>query len=125
MTELLYKELAYKVIGCAMEVHKTLGPGFLESVYENAMIVELERQGLGFKSQVSYPIVYKDNHIKDFVCDLVVENKIIVELKAIKQLTDIERAQTINYLKVTRLQLGIVINFSRKSLEYERLVLTY
>ena len=124
MTELIHKELAYAIVGCAMEVHKTLGPGFLESVYENALKVELERNGLNYKTQVAFPVVYKDHHIKDFVCDMVVDNKIIIELKALKNLSDIERAQVINYLKVTHLELTLLINFGKKSLEYERLVLT-
>ena len=107
-----------------MEVHRTLGPGFLESVYEQAMRVEFERRNLKFMNQVSYPVLYKGIHVKDFVCDLIVEGKIIVELKALKKLTDIERAQSINYLKVTGLELTILINFCNTSLEYERLVLT-
>lgn len=107
-----------------MEVHKRLGPGFLESVYEEALLVELDIRGVERKSQVSFPVIYRDRHIKDFVCDLVVKNKVIVELKAVKKLTDIERAQAINYLKVTGLELALLINFGATSLEYERLILT-
>ncbi|NQT64292.1 MAG: GxxExxY protein [Candidatus Marinimicrobia bacterium] len=107
-----------------MEVHKTLGPGFLESVYENAMKIELENKGLKCKTQVSFPVIYKDHHIKDFICDMVVDDKVIIELKAIKNLSDLERAQAINYLKVTGIELALLINFGKRSLEYERLVLT-
>jgi len=121
---LIYKELAYKIIGCAMEVHKALGPGFLEAVYEEALKVELSFQGINFESQKQFPITYRGQEIKQFYCDLVVENKIILELKALKQLGDIERAQVINYLKVTGLQLGILINFGAKSLISERIVLS-
>ncbi|MCF7921576.1 MAG: GxxExxY protein [Candidatus Marinimicrobia bacterium] len=107
-----------------MEVHKALGPGFLESVYEEALKVELGFQGINFESQKQFPITYRGQEIKQFSCDLVVENKIILELKALKQLGDIERAQVINYLKVTGLQLGILMNFGEKSLVSERLVST-
>lgn len=121
---MIHKELAYKIVGCAMEVHKTLGPGFLESVYEEALKVELSFHGINFESQKEFPITYRGQEIKKFYCDLVVEKKIVLELKAVKQLGDIERAQVINYLKVTGLQLGILINFGEKSLASERLVVT-
>lgn len=124
MVELIHKELAYKIVGCAMEVHKTLGPGFLESVYEEALKLEMGTKGIIFESQKKYPVIYMGQEIKKFYCDLVVENKIIVELKAVKKLGDIERAQVINYLKVTGLQLGILMNFGEKSLISERLVKT-
>lgn len=75
MASLIYKELAYKVVGCAMEVHKVLGPGFLEAAYENAMKIELKILGLKYSAQVPYPIIYKGVHIKDYVCDLVVDDK--------------------------------------------------
>ena len=124
MTDLIHKELAYAIVGCAMEVHKTLGPGFLETVYEEAMKIELNLKGLSQQTQVSYPVVYKGHHIKNFVCDMVVDNKVIIELKALKQLSNIERAQSINDLKVTGIELAMLINFGTSSLEYERLVLT-
>ena len=124
MVDLIYKELAYKIVGCAMKVHKTLGPGFIESVYETALKLELATQGIFFESQKEYPVIYLGQEIKKFYCDLVVENKIIVELKAVRKLGDIERAQVINYLKVTELQLGILINFGEKSLVSERLIST-
>jgi len=124
LVELIHKELAYKIVGCAMEVHKTLGPGFLESVYEEALKLEMGTKGIIFESQKEYPVIYMGQEIKKFYCDLVVENKIIVELKAVKKLGDIERAQVINYLKVTGLQLGILMNFGEKSLISERLVKT-
>jgi len=124
MADLIHKKLAYDIIGCAMEVHRVLGPGFLESVYEQGMLVELQSKGLNTKQQVLYPIFYKGVHIKDYVADLVVENKIIIELKAIKKLSDIERAQCINYLKVSGLELALLINFGERSLEYERIILT-
>ena len=122
--ELIHNELVYKIIGFAMEFHKTLGVVFLESVYENAIIFKMRLQHIIFQSQKKYPDNYKGKVIKDFICDLIVENKIVVELKAIKQLGYIERAQIINYLKVTGHQLGLIINFGEKSLNYERIILT-
>jgi len=124
MVELIYKELSYNIIGCAMEVHKTLGPGFLESVYEEALKLELGIKGISFESQKEYPVKYRGQEIKKFYCDIVVEDKIILELKAVRQLDNIDRVQIINYLKVTELQLGLLINFGEKSLVSERLVST-
>ena len=81
-------------------------------------------QNIIFESQKNYPVIYKGKIVKDFLCDLIVEDKVVLELKAIKQIGDIERAQVINYLKVTRHQLGLLINFGEKSLNYERIILT-
>ncbi|MCK5331101.1 MAG: GxxExxY protein [Candidatus Marinimicrobia bacterium] len=118
----LYKDLTYRIIGAAMEVHKELGPGFLESVYEEAFIVELKRLNISFEQQKKYYVNYKGIDIKEYYCDLVIDDKVIVELKAIKQIGDIERAQILNYLKVTKLRLGLLINFGGESLEYERII---
>ena len=123
MAEIIYKELSYKVVGCAMEVHRDLGTGFLESVYEAAMVVELKRQGIQFEQQKKFPVIYKGIPIKDFIADLIIEDKIIVELKAISKIGEIEKAQVINYLKATGLKLGLLINFGQTSLQSERLVL--
>ncbi|OIO59147.1 MAG: hypothetical protein AUJ47_10820 [Candidatus Marinimicrobia bacterium CG1_02_48_14] len=122
MTEILYKELSYKVVGCAMEVHKELGPGFLESVYEAAMVVELEKQGIQFALQTQFPVIYKGVLVKHFIADMVIANEIVVELKAISQIGNIEKAQVINYLKATGLKLGLLINFGQTSLQFERIV---
>ncbi len=118
----LYKDLTYRIIGAAMEVHKELGPGFLESVYEEAFIVELKRLNIPFEQQQKYYVNYKGVDIKEYYCDLVIDDKVIIELKAIKQIGDIERAQILNYLKVTKLRLGLLMNFGSESLEYERII---
>ncbi len=115
--------MTYKVIGCAFEVHKELGPGFLESAYESAMKIELKASNLETESQKQFPLIYKGAKIKDFFCDLVVEEKVIVELKAISRITDIERAQLLNYLKVTGIKVGLIINFGQTSLKHGRMVL--
>jgi GxxExxY protein len=95
--------LTGEIIGAAMEVHSQLGPGFLESVYEEAFAVELELKGIKFQKQRELPVFYKGRNIKQFVCDFIVEDKVIVELKAVKQIGEIEKLQVINYLKSKRL----------------------
>jgi len=123
--DLLYKEEVYAIIGAAMEVHTELGTGFLESVYEKALIIELTQRGIPFNCQVQYPVYYKGIPLdKMFIADIVAYQKIIIELKAINRLTPIEMAQTINYLKVSGCKLGLLINFgSSKKLDWQRLVL--
>jgi GxxExxY protein len=112
------------IIGASMEVHKQLGSGFLESVYEEALAVEFELRGIKFKRQSELPVFYKNRKIKQFVCDFLVEDQVIVELKAIKQLGEIEKLQVINYLKASKYEVGLLFNFGEKSLEWKRLLNT-
>ena len=113
----------YKIIGAAMEVHKELGCGFLEAVYQEALEREFAGQGIPFKSQPVIRIVYKGKPLdKTYQPDFVCFGEIIVEIKAISSLSGIEEAQLINYLKATGLKIGLLINFGAKSLEYKRLV---
>lgn len=119
----LYKELTYKIIGCAMEVHRELGPGFIESVYEAALVEELKNQNLSFQKQFPVQVRYKGKPIKDFQIDLVIEDEIVIELKAIKQIGDVERAQLLSYLKASGKKVGLLINFGQASLIHERMVL--
>ena len=107
-----------------MEVHRRLGPGFLESVYEEALAVEFEINGIGFKRQYELPVFYKERKIKQFICDFLVDNRIIVEIKAIKQIGEIEKLQVINYLKASSYEIGLLFNFGQKSLEWKRLINT-
>ena len=120
----LYKELTQEVIGAAMEVHRELGSGFLEYVYEEALCHELNLREISFERQKELDIYYKDLLIpKKYKPDLIVENKVIVELKATSGLTEIEEAQLLNYLKATKTRVGLLLNFGRKSLEVKRRVL--
>jgi len=121
--DLAHNELTRAVIGAAMEVHSTLGPGFLESVYEAAMAIELNLGKVPYERQKPIPVMYKGEKAKDFFCDLLVDGKVLVELKAIKAFTNIEEAQVLNYLKATGLNVGLLINFGEQSLKYKRLVL--
>ena len=118
--QLLHSEITGPVIGAAMEVHKILGPGFLESVYDEAFAIELDLRNIQYERQRSIDIFYKGKLAKHFVCDFVIENVVVVELKALSQLSDVEKAQILNYLKATRLPVGLLLNFGTKSLEYKR-----
>jgi GxxExxY protein len=121
--EFLYKDLTYKIIGIAMDIHRELNSGFLEAVYEEAMIDELKDAKIPFENQVKLNIYYKGKKLKkQYQADFIVDKKIVVELKGINKLTEIDDAQMINYLKATRLKVGLLLNFGRKSLEWKRIV---
>ncbi len=121
--KLLYAELTHKIIGAAMEVHTILGPGFLEAVYEEALAHEFELRAIPFERQKTFSVPYKTVSAGVYRPDFVVDDKVIVDIKALKHLTEIEEAQIINYLKVTGLRVGLVINFGAPRLEYKRRVL--
>jgi GxxExxY protein len=111
-------EISYKVIGSAMEVHKLLGPGLLESAYEASLAYELEIQGLQVKRQVPMPLVYKE--VKQEIgyrLDLLIENQVIVEIKSLEQLAPVHFAQTLTYLKLSERKLALLINFNTKFLK--------
>jgi len=118
----LHADLTHQIIGAAMEVHGTLGNGFLESVYEESLAIEMKLRGIAFERQVPANVVYKSQIAKQFFCDLVIDGKVLVELKAIKKLTENEYAQVLNYLKATGFELGLLINFGAKSLEFKRVI---
>ena len=120
--DLIYAELTRQIIGAALEIHNHLGGGFLESVYEIALEHEFSEQGIQYVRQKPPDVFYKKWMVKQFICDYLVEDKVIVELKAIKALTEVEKAQMINYLKAARLKVGLLINFGSLSLEYKRFV---
>jgi len=120
---IVYKELSYRIIGAAMEVHKELGCGFLESVYDEAFGLELKRIGVRFEYQKELEIYYKGDKLdKQFRADYVIEGLVIVENKATKGITEVDEAQMHNYLKATGLKLGIIIDYGKTSLEYKRIV---
>jgi len=118
--------LARQVIGVAIEVHRELGAGFLESVYENAMAIELEMQHIPFQRQAPVSLEYKGQSVGEARLDLLVDNALVVELKAVDSLAAIHHAQVINYLKATRYKLGLLINFNVTKLRdgVKRIVLT-
>ena len=124
MGKLLYEDLTYKIIGAAREVHRVLGPGYLESVYEDALCYELNLVKMVYKRQLDLDVQYKDIVFKrKFRADLVVENKILIENKSAKKLTNQDESQLINYLKTTGLRLGLLFNFGAPNFEMLRRIL--
>ncbi len=123
--EVILKDEAYAIVGAAMEVHSQLGRGFLEAVYGDALAIELTARGIPFQREVDIPIRYKGQVLpKRYRADFVVFDRVILEIKAIKSLGDVERAQTLNYLKATSHQLALLLNFGSAQLDWMRLVLT-
>lgn len=120
---ILYKDLSYRIVGCSMQVHNDLGFGFLEKVYENSLMVLFEENGISAVQQVPILVPYHGRIVGEYVADVVVENSIILELKAQDRISEIHKAQTLNYLKATSFRLAVLINFGKHRLEYERLIL--
>lgn len=121
--KIVYRELSYKIVGIAMTVHNELGYGFLEKVYENAMMILFRRDGITAQQQYPIKVQFQDEIVGDYYADILVEDKIILELKSTAQIVDVHRAQTLNYLKATGIKLAMILNFGKEKLEYERLVL--
>ena len=122
--DLLFKDECYKIVGACMEVHRTLGCGFLEPVYQEALAFELQRQGIPYEREKEYEINYKGLILsKTYKVDFLCYGNIIVELKALGQLSKEHIAQVLNYLKASHLKLGLLVNFGTTSLNYERIVL--
>lgn len=117
-----YSDLTAKIIGSAMEVHKILGNGFQEVIYQRALAIEMESQKLSFAREQEMQIEYKGREIGTRRVDFFVENKVMVEIKAIIKLEDVHLAQAINYLEAYDLEIGLLINFGSKSLEFKRLM---
>ena len=106
-------ELTEKVIGLAIKVHRKLGPGFLESAYQAALTYELQKAGIQFEKEKELPVYYEDIMLDvGFRCDFIIDGRLIIECKAVKELTEIDKAQLLNYLKLTNLQVGLLINFN-------------
>ncbi len=121
MSKLLYEDLTYKIIGAAKEVYRELGAGYLESVYEDALCYELSLIDIAFQRQIELDVHYKNEVFKNkFRADLLVENKVLVENKAIKKITNQDEAQLINYVKTTHLKIGLLFNFGAEKFEFKR-----
>lgn len=119
-----HEELTKAIIGAAYKVHDTLGAGFLEKVYENAMAIALRKMGISVSAQYPITVWYEEENVGDFVADLLVEGTIIVELKAVEILRPIHEVQVVNYLNATKLEVGLLINFGT-SVEVKRKYRTY
>lgn len=118
---MLYEDITQKVLGAAFEVINELGAGFLESVYHKAMLVALRQKGVKVESEFPLAVMFRGQNVGQFYADLLVEGKIIVELKAVQALTPEHKAQVINYLKATGMEVALLINFGHPKLEYRRL----
>jgi GxxExxY protein len=117
---MLYEAITHSIIGAAFEVINELGAGFLESVYHRAMLIALHEKGVNVESEFPLAVMFRGQNVGQFYADLLVEDKIIVELKAVKALAPEHKAQLINYLKATGIDVGLLINFGRPKLEYRR-----
>ena len=123
MVDIIYKEESYRIIGVAINVHKKLGAGFLENVYQEALQIELQNQEIPFQKEKKLAVIYDDKPLNKFYrADFVCFNRIIVELKAQRFISNHDIAQTLNYLKATNFKLGLLINFGSPSLTYKRVL---
>jgi GxxExxY protein len=116
-------EITYEINGAVFEVNKVLGPGFLEKVYQNALMFELKSRGLKAESQVPIKVFYKEDIVGEYIADILVEDKVIVELKTVETIDTMHEAQLLNYLKATGKQIGLLVNFKHSKAEIKRLVL--
>lgn len=121
--ELLLKDEVFQVVGCAMEVLNTLGHGLLEKPYENALTVEFKQRGIPYTQQPRFPVIYKSVNVGEYIPDLIVFDQIIVDAKVIQGIGNNEKAQIINYLRITGLRVGLILNFKNSTLEWQRIVL--
>ena len=122
--DLELKEEVFAVVGAAMEISNVLGHGFLEKAYENALVVEFERRGIPYLQQPHYPILYKDVQIGEHIPDLITHNKLVVDTKTVERLTDHELGKMLNYLVITNLKVGLILNFKHAKLEWKRVINT-
>ena len=120
---LLFKEEVFQIVGAAMEVLNELGHGLHEKPYENALVVEFGLRKVPFRQQPNYDVLYKGHKVGLFVPDLMAYDSVVVDAKVIDRITDIERGQMLNYLRITKLRVGVILNFKNPKLEWERLVL--
>jgi len=122
MPDYKYSDLTHQIIGCAMAVHNALGSGFQEVIYQRALAIELEKAGIAFRREQEMSIFYVGHQIGTRRVDFLVEEKVVVELKALSQLEEVHWAQTINYLEAYKLEVGLLLNFGSKKLEFKRFV---
>jgi len=118
-----FSEITDKIIRCAIEVHKTLGPGFIESIYEQALIHELKQAGLKVNQQVSTKIIYKNINVGEHRLDLLVNDAVVVENKTVKEFDDFHQAQVLSYLKASGKKIGLLINFAKRKIDVKRVIL--
>ncbi|MEC7772461.1 MAG: GxxExxY protein [Bacteroidota bacterium] len=124
MSQIIYKNESYFVIGLCMDIHNELGKGFSEVVYSDALEIELKSNGVPFKKEVKFDIIYKGKKLKHhYYADYLVDDKIILELKAVEKISSSHVKQTLNYLAASKMKLGLIVNFGEDSLAYKRVIL--
>jgi GxxExxY protein len=121
--ELIEKEVTFRVVGCAMEVMNALGHGLREKTYERALCVELRHQGIQFEQQRVYPVFYRSHQVDEYIPDLEVEGRLVVEIKTVEQIVDEHIGQVLNYLRITGMKAGVILNFKHAKLEWKKVVL--
>ena len=121
--KLLFKDEVFQIVGCAIEVLNTLGHGIVEKPYENALVVEFALRQIPFRQQPSFDVVYKGHEIGLFIPDLIAFEAVVVDTKVIDRITDHERGLMLNYLRITKLRVGVILNFKHPKLAWERIVL--
>ena len=121
--KLILKDEVFQIVGCAMEVLNGVGHGLHEKVYENALVVEFKLRTMAFDQQRRFDVLYKNVKVGEFIPDLITHGVIVVDTKVIDRITDHERGQMINYLRITKLRVGVILNFKHAKLEWERIVL--
>jgi GxxExxY protein len=118
-----HAQLTFAIVGCAMEVLNELGAGLHEKPYENALVVEFGLRGIAAAQQRSFPVSYKNIQVGEYIPDLIAGDAVVVDAKTIEGITDQERGQMLNYLRITGLRVGLIVNFKRSKLEWERIIL--
>ena len=122
-TNIIYRDLSYQIMGAIFEVHKELGPGFLESVYKKALLLELTGRGMKVDEEKVFALIYKGKKVGTHRLDLIVEDRIVVELKTVERFAPHHAAQLLSYLKASGHRLGILVNFSKSKVESRRVVM--
>ncbi len=124
MSQILYKNESYFVVGLCMDVHNELGKGFSEAVYSDALEIELKSNGVPFRKEVKFDIIYKGELLKHhYFADFIIDDKIILELKAVEKISSGHIKQTLNYLAASKMKLGLIVNFGEDSFTYKRVLL--
>jgi GxxExxY protein len=120
--EYKYSDITEKIIGCALKVHQRMRSGYPELIYHRCLVIEFERASLPFLTEIELPIFYEEIQVGKRRVDFLIENKVVIEIKAVSELTDIHLAQALNYLEALNLEVGLLMNFGSKSLEVKRLI---
>ena len=123
MSDFLYKDETHRIIGCCMEVHNAIGHGLHEKIFENSLVVEFGDQQIPVEQQPHYPVIYKSVEVGKYIPDLICFEQIILDTKTIKEITDRVIGKMLNYLRITKLKVGLIVNFKKPKLEWKRVVL--